>query len=78
MFEITFNYEDKYKDGRAYINLNSDESIITDEIRKSINNIKQIIKKCISAQILFIKRNLFSLLLKKIKKIQPLRNRRIN
>jgi hypothetical protein len=45
MFEITFNYEDKYKDGRAYININSDESIITDEIRKSINNIKQEIKK---------------------------------
>jgi hypothetical protein len=45
MFEITFNYDDKYKDGRAYININSEESIITDEIRKSINNIKQEIKK---------------------------------
>jgi len=44
MFEITFNYDDKYKDGRAYININS-EDIITDEIRKSINNIKQEIKK---------------------------------
>ena len=37
MFEITFNYDDKYKDGRVYINIHSDESIITDEIRKSIN-----------------------------------------
>ena len=44
MFEITFNYDDKYKDGRAYININFEESI-TDEIRKSINNIKQEIKK---------------------------------
>ena len=43
MLEITFNYEDK--NGTSYINISSDELIITDEVKKSINNIKQEIKK---------------------------------
>ena len=43
MFEIIFNYEDK--NGTSYININSDESIMTDEIDFSIRNIKQEIKK---------------------------------